>query len=229
MKNTVKLLGPALALIALLFMTSFAHAQEVVRIDGSSDKSVEQSYTRMLESLNHESQAKLVTAIIQLNLAGISSAEEMLADPELRSPGPVRIKDRITGLSSTEIIALANKSATTRTFIQGQEPGVPSNLLTPLDTGKPTHLLPSTRWLFVTNVNGFKKEQVLKFEDGGNLATNPPSTVGVSTWEQSADEVRISINDQYAVSRGKFVDADHMEGTGGNKMGVTWTWTAERQ
>ena len=100
---------------------------------------------------------------------------------------------------------------------------------TPLDAGKPTHLLPSTRWHFVTNANGFKKEQMLEFEDGGNLATNPPSTVGVSTWEQSADEVRIFINDRYAVSRGKFVDADHMQGTGGNKVGATWTWTADRR
>lgn len=218
----------ALAYIALAFFTSSAHAREEVRIDGSSDKSVEQSYERMLESLNHERRTELVTAIIQLNMVGISSAEEMLADPELRSPGPVRIKSRIAGLNSAEIIALANKSATTKILAPGQEPGVPTDLLVPLAAGNPTHLLPASKWRLVSNTNGFMKVRTLEFDDGGKLVTQPPSTAGASVWEQSADEVRIFINDRYAVYRGKFVDADNIEGTGGNKLGTTWTWTAER-
>jgi hypothetical protein len=229
LKNLKSSFGTAIALMSLFLFMSVVHAREEVRIDGSSDKAVEQSYARMLASLKGDQQIELGTAVIQLNMIGISSAKEMLADPELRSPGPVRIKSRIVGLTAAEIIALAKRTATTRIVTPGQEPGVPGDLLRPLDTGKPSYGLTSTRWHFVSNSNGFTYEQTLEFESGGKLVTDPPSTAGVSTWEQSADEVRIFINDRYAVSRGKFVDADHLRGTGGNKVGATWTWTAERQ
>lgn len=229
MKKPSRFSGLTMALLALLLISSLAHAKPEFRIDSTSDKSVQQSYARMLGSLDNEGQAKLVTAIVQLNMVGISSAEEMLADPELRSPGPVRIKDRIAGLSSAEIIALANKTATTKVLVNGEQPGVSAELLTPLEGGKPGSSLESTEWRLVSDSNGFKKEHTLKFERGGNLVTEPPSTAGVSTWEQSADEVRIFINDRYAVYRGKFVDSDHIKGTGGNKVGSTWSWMAERQ
>lgn len=229
MKETTRRFGIGAALIALLLLTGLAHAQVQVRIDASSDKSTEQSYERMFESLDDDRRIKLQTAIIQLNMIGVSSAKEMLADPELRNPGPVRIQDRIAGLTAGEIIALADKTATTKIIMPGEEPGVPADLLTPLDAGRPAYSLASTQWRFVTDTNGFLKENTFEFESGGKLETTPPSTVGVDTWEQSADEVRIFINDRYAVSRGRFVDADHLRGTGGNKMGTTWTWTAERQ
>jgi hypothetical protein len=229
LNKLANVIGTVLVVMSFLLITSFAQAREEVRIDGSSDKAVEQSYARMLGSLKGEQQIDLGTAIIQLNMIGISSAREMLADPELRNPGPVRIKDRIAGLTAAEIIALAKRTATTRIVTPGQEPGVPSDLLTPLATGKRSHTLASTRWRFVSNTNGHTDEKTLEFEPGGNLVTEPPSTAGASTWEQSADEVRIFINDRYAVSRGKFIDADHLQGTGGNKMGTTWTWTAERR
>jgi hypothetical protein len=229
MKNLTEFSGTTLALVALLLFVGSAQARDEVRIDGSSDKAVEGSYARMLGSLKGNQQIELGTAIIQLNLVGISSAREMLADPALRNPGPVRIKDRIAGLTAAEIIALAKKTATTRIVTPGLEPGVPGDLLTPLDAGIPSYALASTRWHFVSNSNGFTYEQTLEFESGGKLVTDPSSRAGVSTWEQSADQVRIFINDRYAVSRGKFADADHLEGTGGNKMGTTWTWTAERR
>ena len=199
MKKPANHFGTALALMAILPFTSVAHARKEVRIDGSSEKRVEQSYARMRKSLNKDQQIMLMTAIIQLNLVGISSATEMLADPELRNPGPVRIKNRIAGLTSDEIIALANKTATTKVITAGQEPGVPADLLKPLDAGVPTYLLPSTQWRYGSNVNGFMDEKTLEFKHGGQLGTEPASTAGVSTWEQSADEVRIFINDRYAV------------------------------
>lgn len=183
----------------------------------------------MLDSLSQDRQIKLVSAVIQLNLIGINSATEMLADPELRNLGPVGIKRRIGGLSSNEIIALADKTATAKTYVKGQEPGVSADLLTPLAAGEPTYSLASTKWHFVWNTNGFIKDQALAFESDGKLETTPPSTIGAGTWEQSADEVRVFINDRYFIARGKFVDADHMSGTGGNRVGATWTWTAKRQ
>lgn len=221
--------GAAFMLIALLFLTGCAVSKETIRIDGSSDGSVEQSYKRMLNSLNQDRQMKLVMAILQLNMIGVDSAKEMLADSALRHPGPVRIKDKIAGLDSGEIVALANKTATVKTYLAGQEPGMPADLLTPLAAGEPIHSLVSTTWHFVWNTNGFLKEQTLAFGADGTLKTLPPSTNGASTWEQSADEVRVFINDRYLVARGKFVDANHMQGTDGNRSGETWTWSADRK
>jgi hypothetical protein len=229
MKETSHRFGMASVLIALLLVSAIAPAQEMLRIDGSSDARVEQSYRRMLDSLDRDRQIKLVTAVLRINMIGVSSAREAIADPGLQSPGPVRIRDRIAGLTAAEIIALANKTAPVRTVVDGEKPGVPADLLTPLGAGKPAYSLASSKWHVVSDINGFIKEETFEFGPGGTLEIEPPSTAGTSTWEQSADEVRLFINDRYAVSRGKFVDADHMRGTAGNTMGTTWTWTAERR
>jgi len=229
MENTTIRSGLAAALVALLLVAGTAHARKTIRIDGSSDKSVEQSFNRMMKSLDDDGRTALMTAIIQLNLVGVSGAAEMLADPALRNPGPARIKTRIAGLSASEIVALARKTATTRVVIAGQEPGVPEDLLTPLAAGDPAYPLESSRWQVTSDINGHISEKTVEFKSGGELETRPPSTAGASAWEQSADEVRVFINDRYSVSRGRFVDADHMRGTAGNKMGSTWSWTATRQ
>lgn len=229
MKHIAHRFGWAVALVVLFLATSIAHAKREVRIDATSDKSVEQSFKRMNDSLDKDAQIGLMTAIVKLNMVGIGSAEEMLADPGLRSPGPVRIKDRIAGLTAAEIIDLADKTSTVRVVTSGQEPGVPAELMTPLAAGDPGYSLSSTKWKLVSNTNGYIKELTLEFKSGGKLETDPPSTAGVSSWEQSADEVRVLINDRYAVYRGKFVDADLIQGTAGNKNGSTWTWNATRQ
>lgn len=229
MMQSTHLFCRAVALISLFLVFGLAHAKQEVRIDASSDNSVKQSYKRMNNSLDRVGRVELASAVVQLNMIGVSSAAEMLADPELRNPGPVRIKNRIAGLSAGEIIALANKTATVKVFTPGQEPGVPDELLTPLTPGNPAYSLESSQWHRVTNINGFITEETLVFQPGGQLETTPASKTGVSTWEQSADEVRVFINDRYAVSRGKFVDADHIKGMAGNKVGSTWTWTATRK
>lgn len=228
MKARANGFGLAIAMAVLALCTSCAPTRQEIRIDGSSDLTVQQSYTRMSDSLSQEQRTKLMMAIIQLNMIGISSAKEMLADPELRSPGPVRIKSRIAGLNSAEIIALAAKNPDVRVYVEGEEPGVPAELLTPLEAGMPTIVLTSTRWQLVSNVNGHIDEQILNFEPGGSLLIERSSNSGLSRWEQSGGEVRILINDRYSVSRGKFVDAGHMQGVAGNKVGSTWTWTAKR-
>ena len=229
MKKPVNRFFTTYALMALLLCSGVAKARHEFRIDGSSDKSVERSYVLMLASLSREEQEKLVTAVVKLSLVGVSSAEEMLAGAELRNFSPVRIKSQIVGLTSAEIIALASKTSTAKAFIAGQEPGVSAVLLTPLAAGDPPASLESTQWNLVATTNGFTQELTLGFEPGGQLKTEPPSTAGVSTWEQSADEVRIFINDRYAVYRGNFLDGDHMSGNGGKKVGSAWTWTAERR
>ncbi len=130
--------GWAAAVVAL-FLATGAHARQEVRIDATSDKSVEQSYKRMNESLHQEAQIELATAILKLNMVGINSSKEMLADPALHSLGPVRIKDRIAGLTAAEIVKLADKTSTVRIITPGQEPGVPADLLTPLAAGNPSY------------------------------------------------------------------------------------------
>lgn len=226
MTNAARRFGILVGLVAPLLLSGVVHAKENLRIDGSSDDSVRQSYQRVYDSLKQECQMKLSSAIVQLNNVGINSADEMLADPELRNPGPVRIKDNTALLDSNEIMSLANRTATVKTYIKGREAGVPADLLTPLAAGQPSYSLASTQWRYVTNINGFRKGATLDFEPDGKLESRPPSTAEVSAWEQSADEVRLFCNDRYAVSRGKLVDDDHMQGTAGNHVGSTWT--AER-
>ena len=204
-----------------------ALAKEPIRIDASSDRKVETSYKRMFRSLDAQRQMQLQIAVLQLNMVGVSSASEMLANPELKNPSPVRIKDRIGGLDADEIIRLAAETATTRVVIEGQEPGVPVELLRPLAAGDVTRALGATRWKLVTDINGHVNERIVELLDGGKLKSEPAG-MAPDAWEQSADEVRISLNGGYAVNLGTLLDDGHMKGTGGNRMGTRWTWTATR-
>jgi hypothetical protein len=218
------------AAFALALACHPAMAKEPVRIDASSDKKVERSFARMLRSLDTAKKMELQVAILQLNMIGVSGAAELMAKPELQKPSAVRVKDRIAGLTADEIVKLAAATSTVRIVTKGQEPGVPAELLRPLPAGDPVFPLASTRWTFTSNTNGHLREITIEMLEGGVLkGTTPGAGASTGTWEQSADEVRLTLNDGFAVDLGTWVDRDHLKGTGGNRMGTTWTWTAVRQ
>lgn len=52
---------------------------------------------------------------------------------------------------------------------------------------------------------------------------------GSGTWVQSADALRISLNDGFAILVGRISGDRQIVGKDGNKFGVTWAWQADEQ
>lgn len=95
-------------------IASPAMAGDVATIDARSEASAQQSYERMFNGLPEDKRMELQMAIIQLNMDGVGSASEMLADPELRNPGIKRIRARVAGMNVDQIIAEAAKVTSVR-------------------------------------------------------------------------------------------------------------------
>lgn len=89
-----------------------------VRIDATSDVTAEQSFARMLGQADREEQQQLAVAILKLNMDGVQSAYEVLADRELQSPSIARIKDRVADMTAEEIIELAEHTSDIKVEIQ---------------------------------------------------------------------------------------------------------------
>lgn len=109
----------AAALLVGFLSISVSHAKEAIRIDASSDAAAEASWKKMTQEAASEKKQKLIIALLQINLAGVGSAYEAAANPELESFGIARVKDRVAGLTADEIIELGNRVST----IKIQQPG----------------------------------------------------------------------------------------------------------
>jgi hypothetical protein len=94
-------------LVALVSMAALA--AQPVTIDASSEQSAQESYTKMFDSLSGSKRVQLQMAILLINMDGVGSASEMMADPELRNPGIKRIRDRVAGMTADQIIDEAKK------------------------------------------------------------------------------------------------------------------------
>lgn len=218
--------------LGLLLVMSAAAAQaiagEPMRLDGSSDSTAERSFKQMMDAQEPDAQMQLATAMLQLNMAGVSSAEEMMADPELRNPSIARIREQVDGLTAEEIIALASGSGV-ETFIPGREPGIDAELLAPLSAGPVEWSLAGTTWLITSDVNGHISELKVQLDtDGRARILEPGAPAGrVSTWQQSADEFLLSLNDEFVAYRGR-LEGQSLTGTAGNVNGTVWSWTAKQ-
>ena len=122
----------SLALLVILLVISpvsipLASAGEPVKLDAASDASAKRSYEAMLTSLDETDRMRLAVAILQLNMIGVSGMQEVVDSQELRNPSAVRVKDRIDGKTAEEIIDLAQRTSTVKTFMvpPGQE--IPSD------------------------------------------------------------------------------------------------------
>ena len=62
----------------------------------------------MLAELRQKKQEDLQFAVLKINMDGVGSAAEMLADPALRSPSVARIKDRIADMTADQILVEAD-------------------------------------------------------------------------------------------------------------------------
>ena len=85
--------------------------RSAVRIDASSIESAEDSYKAMTRGQSHAKKQELAIAVLVLNMEGVTSAYEVVGNPELQSPSIGRIKDRVAGMTAAEIIALLGLTA----------------------------------------------------------------------------------------------------------------------
>ena len=220
------------ALLALVLAFTVAAVAGPIRLDGSSETAANRSFQRMMQTLKPAEQQALVVAIVQINLIGVESAEEVAANPSLRQPSVARVRDRIAGMTAQEIIAYSKKNATTTATVgEGHDPGVPPELLRPLAGGAPSHDLSDSTWVIDDTINGHRKRDVyaLHADHTMTLIESDKTPNGVARWETAGDEVRLSFGDGYSVDLGRFVDATTMSGDGGNRTGAHWTWTATRR
>jgi hypothetical protein len=106
------ILGKASRLIpaALACISLTVGAGQGIHIDGSSEAAANHSFQRMLNSLDTNQKTQLATAVVQLNMIGVETASDAPQNP---SAG--RIRDKIAGMTSSEIIELAHRTATNTT------------------------------------------------------------------------------------------------------------------
>jgi tellurite resistance protein len=98
-----------LLLTAALLSVASVQAKEPIRIDASSNATATTSYGQMIESLPARKRQQLQIAVLILNMDGVSSAHEVVNDPELQHPSIVRIKDRVSGMTADEVIRLSKR------------------------------------------------------------------------------------------------------------------------
>jgi len=96
------------ALIA--FVSLSAGAGQGIHIDASSDAAANHSLQRMLSSMDTNQKAQLSAAIVQLNQS-VDDAGGAAGNAAQQRPSAARIKDKIGGLTATEIIELAHRTA----------------------------------------------------------------------------------------------------------------------
>ena len=115
----VRTLFKSLSLVALLYFGA-ANAAEPIRIDASTNATAQASWNEMYVQANPGTKQKLISALAELNLAGVKSAYEVVNNPDLQTLSAARIKDKIAGLTAEQIIELANKTATVKVQQHGQ-------------------------------------------------------------------------------------------------------------
>lgn len=228
MKPILAVAFASLLAISATIAPRIAMAADPVRIDGSSDRAAERSFQKMMGKRDRDAQMQLAMAMLQINMAGASSASEMLANPELRKPSIMRIREQVDGMTAEEIVALAAAGGT-RAFIQGQEPGIAPGLLAPLEEGPVVRPLVGTTWIITSDVNGHVSRSTIRLDAEGHARSlDADAKPGqADTWQQSGDEFRLSMNDEFVIYRGR-LQGDSLGGTAGNVNGSEWTWTAEQ-
>lgn len=102
----------AWAVLAGLLAISSVGAKEPLRLDASTDATAEASWKAMHEEASPEQKQKLALAMLKINLAGTHSAHDAARDPALQTLGITGIKDKVSGMTAEEIIALADRVST---------------------------------------------------------------------------------------------------------------------
>jgi hypothetical protein len=96
--------------VATAFISLSLSAGQGIHLDASSDAAANRSFQRMLNSLDTNQKTQLAAAVVQLNMVGVATASDAPKDPSA-----ARIKDKIAGMTASEIIDLAHRTATNTT------------------------------------------------------------------------------------------------------------------
>ena len=103
----------ALIVAALLFAGG-AHAREPIRIDASTEATTRASFEAMTASLSPRKQQALQVAVLVLNMDGVSSAYDVVGNPDLQHPSIERIRTTVSGMTADEIIRLSKRVTSVR-------------------------------------------------------------------------------------------------------------------
>jgi hypothetical protein len=221
------------ALAGLMAFAAFQSgiAAQAPRIDGSSDAAAEKSFQLMTESMNTADRLSLIMAVSQLDREGAAGSAEA-GEGAQASPAAsaAKIKEKIAGMTAPEIVELARRTSTTKASAKGKHPGIAPALLRPLQSGAATAPLADTTWAFVTTVNGRPRRDTVQFlkDHSASYVDTETRARGSHRWEQSGNEVRLSVDQGYSVYLGEFGKDGTLSGQGGNTKGSQWTWTATR-
>ena len=93
--------------VAVLHFAVSANADEPVRLDATSSASASESFGKMMDQLDGRQRKALAIAILRINLDGVGSVKEAMADPSLQAYGVERIKDKVAGMTASEIIRMS--------------------------------------------------------------------------------------------------------------------------
>lgn len=97
----------------MAFISLSVGAGQGIHIDASSDAAANRSLQRMLSSMDTTQKTQLADAIVQLNKTDAGSAGADSANSASQKASAARIKDKIAGMTASEIIELAHRTATT--------------------------------------------------------------------------------------------------------------------
>lgn len=205
--------------------------KDVPRVDATSEATFQSSLRRMTSGRTEDEKLKLQMAMLAIMLSELTSAQQLIDNPQYQKMSPAAFRDRFAGLSYEEILNKANVKSSVKVTVAGEEPGVAEELLKPLQndpTNKASAQLVGSRWVLTTNVNGHVKTNLIELSANGKLNYVPAST-GEHSWEQVGNAVRIKFNNGYAVYVGHLENEAKIVGKAGNRYGGIWTWVAERQ
>lgn len=103
----------ALALaVAVLVGCASTKGTGQVTLDASSPEAAEASYKAMMSSRSGAERQQLAVAMLKLNMEGVRSAHDVVADPELQSLSIARVRGKVAGMTAEQIIERANKGPT---------------------------------------------------------------------------------------------------------------------
>ena len=101
-----------LVLVSLfsVLLSACAATDSGFRVDGSSAASAEQGIITIKKNLRDKERFDFTAALLAIQVSEITSVEQFLAQPDLRTLSYQKLASKINGMTYREILALAKRS-----------------------------------------------------------------------------------------------------------------------